>query len=54
MSPLPPAGFDWDPNKYDANLKKHGVRFDDALRAFGDPNGLEYSFGWTEGEPRHV
>jgi len=29
--------FEWDKPKADANLKKHGVSFDEALTVFADP-----------------
>jgi uncharacterized protein len=29
--------FEWDPAKAEANLKKHGVAFEDAVRVFADP-----------------
>ena len=29
--------FEWDDAKAKANLKKHGVAFDEALTVFGDP-----------------
>lgn len=29
--------FEWDPAKADANLKKHGVSFNEAATAFDDP-----------------
>lgn len=29
--------FDWDPNKAKANLKKHGICFDQASTIFHDP-----------------
>ena len=29
--------FEWDKLKAETNLKKHGVSFDEALTAFGDP-----------------
>lgn len=32
--------FEWDPNKADSNLEKHGVSFDEAATAFGDPLSL--------------
>ena len=32
-----PYQFEWDPNKAAANLRKHGVSFDEAITAFGDP-----------------
>ncbi len=28
------AGFEWDPDKAEANWRKHGVRFEDAARLF--------------------
>ena len=29
--------FEWDPDKAEANLAKHGVSFEDASTVFGDP-----------------
>jgi len=29
--------FDWDPQKAEANLRKHGVSFDEAATVFLDP-----------------
>jgi len=29
--------FEWDPEKARANARKHGVSFDEAATAFGDP-----------------
>jgi hypothetical protein len=29
--------FEWDARKAEANLKKHGVAFDEALTVFADP-----------------
>jgi uncharacterized protein len=29
--------FEWDPVKAEANLRKHKVAFDDAVRVFADP-----------------
>lgn len=29
--------FEWDPNKAAANAEKHGVTFEEAATAFGDP-----------------
>lgn len=34
--------FDWDPAKAAANLKKHGVSFEEAATAFDDPLGAYY------------
>jgi uncharacterized protein len=30
--------FEWDSDKAEANLKKHGVAFEDAVRVFADPS----------------
>lgn len=32
--------FEWDQRKAAANLRKHGVSFDEAASAFGDPLSL--------------
>jgi len=32
--------FEWDPNKARANLRKHGVSFEEAASSFEDPHGL--------------
>ena len=29
--------FEWDPNKAESNRRKHGVSFEEASSAFGDP-----------------
>jgi hypothetical protein len=39
--------FEWDPAKAAANLAKHGVRFEVAATAFGDPHSL------TIPDPKH-
>ena len=39
--------FEWDPQKAAANARKHGVTFDEAATAFGDP------FGSVTDDPRH-
>ena len=33
--------FEWDEAKAASNLLKHGVRFDQAIDAFADPDALE-------------
>ena len=48
--------FHWDPEKARANLKKHGVSFEEAATVFGDPLALtivdpEHS---TPDEPRFL
>ena len=32
--------YQWDPNKAKSNLKKHGVRFADAMSVFEDENAI--------------
>jgi uncharacterized DUF497 family protein len=32
--------FEWDENKYQINLQKHGVSFQQARKAFFDPKRL--------------
>jgi uncharacterized DUF497 family protein len=32
--------FEWDPNKAASNLRKHGIRFEEALTVFADPLSL--------------
>jgi len=35
-----PYEFEWDAAKAAANLRKHGVSFDEAVTAFGDPRSV--------------
>ena len=35
--------FSWDPRKASANVKKHGVSFDEASTAFADPLSITVS-----------
>lgn len=45
--------FEWDPNKSDANLKKHGVSFHEASTVFGDPLSITFNDpGHSIGEHR--
>jgi uncharacterized DUF497 family protein len=37
---MPALRFEWDPAKAAANLRKHGVSFQEAETAFSDENGL--------------
>ncbi len=34
--------FEWDPEKAAANLKKHGVTFQEAASVFGDPLAITF------------
>ena len=33
--------WEWDDAKNTANTKKHGIRFEEALQVFTDPDGIE-------------
>jgi uncharacterized DUF497 family protein len=44
--------FEWDPAKAAANLRKHGISFDVATRAFADPFALSLQTGIEGGELR--
>ena len=47
--------FEWDPEKAEGNLKKHGVSFTEAATVFGDP--LELTIpdpDHSEGEARFL
>ncbi len=35
--------FEWDPDKSDANLKRHGVSFHKAATVFGDPLAITFN-----------
>lgn len=42
--------FDWDIRKAAVNVRKHGIRFEEAITAFGDPFAVtfqdpDHSFG---------
>jgi uncharacterized DUF497 family protein len=39
--------FEWDPDKAESNIRKHGVSFPEAATAFADP------FSATVSDPRH-
>ncbi|MGB7416279.1 MAG: BrnT family toxin [Thermosynechococcaceae cyanobacterium] len=45
---------EWDPNKADINLKKHGVRFSDAKAVLSDLNALSFEDMAAQGEQRFV
>src|SRR5689334_5742859 len=44
--------FEWDPAKAARNLRKHGVSFETALRAFADPFALSELERIESGEQR--
>ena len=35
--------FEWDDEKYQINIKKHGIYFEDAVNVFFDDNAVYYS-----------
>jgi uncharacterized DUF497 family protein len=45
-------GYEWDPAKASANLRKHGVRFTDAATALEDPLGITIADPDSNGEQR--
>ena len=44
--------FEWDPTKATANLRKHAISFDIAMRVFADPFALSHQTGSERGELR--
>lgn len=47
--------FEWDPEKEEANLSKHGVSFAEAATAFGDPLSMNMPDpDHSEGEQRLI
>lgn len=47
--------FEWDPKKAKKNLEKHGVSFEEAATAFGDPQSLtDYDPDHSNDEDRFV
>lgn len=43
--------FEYDPAKSAANLRKHGIDFEDAQAVWDDPYAVDFRLGYTE-EPR--
>ena len=47
--------FEWDPKKAAANLKKHGISFQEAATIFGDPLAITFQDpDHSEGEERQL
>lgn len=46
--------IEWDSDKADSNLKKHGVGFEEAATALLDPMALAQEDAGSEGEPRWI
>ncbi len=50
-----PLGFSWDPRKAASNYRKHGVSFEEAVTAFGDPLSVTIPDPWhSQNESRFV
>ena len=50
-----PYQFEWDADKAAANLRKHGVSFDEAVTAFADPlSVLLPDPDYSAGEERYL
>jgi hypothetical protein len=48
-------GFEWDDKKEKANIKKHGISFDEASTAFYDENAIQFfDPDHSEGEDRFI
>ena len=45
--------IEWDPDKANENLRKHGILFDDALAALNDPHAAEMAAD-RDVEPRNL
>ena len=47
--------FEWDDDKAEANERKHGVTFAEAMTVFADPLSLTgYDPGHSDGEDRYI
>ena len=47
--------FEWDPNKAESNLRKHGVSFQEAATVFGDELGITvYDPDHSKDEDRYI
>ena len=47
--------YDWDENKHEANIKKHGINFYEAASVFLDPHVVEqYDFEHSIDEDRFI
>ena len=47
-----PMEFEWDANKAISNLRKHGIRFEEAVLVFDDPRHLSRQDRYENGEYR--
>lgn len=48
-------GFEWDPRKAAANVRKHGIEFSQAIAVFDDPLAKIFLDSWhSKHEPREI
>jgi hypothetical protein len=47
-----PVTFEWDENKNEANIKKHGISFESAKLVFDDPYVIAFPERIVDGEER--
>lgn len=45
MATIVDGDFEWDPDKAEANIAKHGVGFEEAVRVFADPFAIDQDDG---------
>jgi uncharacterized protein len=48
------AGIEWDENKRESNIAKHGIDFADAAEVFADPSQYTYRSPHKSDEARYV
>jgi uncharacterized protein len=48
------SAFEWDENKRDSNITKHGIDFGDAQEVFSDPTAYTYASNQSANEQRYV
>jgi len=46
--------FEWDEDKNQSNINKHGISFQDAIYVFSDPFALSISDDYSENEERWI
>ena len=46
--------YEWDPDKANANLSKHGVHFAEAVSVLNDESGLTFCDPYSEKEDRWI
>ena len=47
--------FEWDDDKAESNVRKHGIEFTEAITVFGDPLAMTgYDPDHSDGEDRYI